>query len=77
MSDLNEYSYIWEKDKEKYVLLDDEISKSILFLDDNKIMFYLIEDDELVEQIINRMLAAGNKIYTSITELRNSISDHQ
>ena len=46
MSDLNEYSYIWEKDKEKYVLLDDEISKSILFLDDNKIMFYLIEDDE-------------------------------
>ena len=75
MSDLNEYSYIWEKDKEKYVLLDDETGKSILFLDGNKIMFYLIEDDELVNQIINRMLVAGNKTYTSIKELQNSICD--
>ena len=72
MRDINYYSYIWEKDKEKYVLLDDEIGKSILYLNGNKVMFYLIEDNELVEQIIERMIVAGNKKYTSIDELRIS-----
>ncbi len=74
MKDINNYSYIWEEDKERYVLLHDEIGKSIIFLDGNTIMFYLIEDDELVDEIINRMLVAGNKTYSSITELQNSIS---
>lgn len=73
MSNLDEFSYIWTINKEKYVVLDDEYGKSVLFINDNRIMFVLIEDDELANQVIDRMIFEGNKIYTDINELQNLI----
>lgn len=75
MSNLDEFSYIWTINKEKYVVLDDEYGKSVLFINDNRIMFVLIEDDELANQVIDRMIFEGNKIYTDINELQNLIRD--
>lgn len=38
MDAINEYSYIWDTEKEKYVLLDDNVGKSILVIDGEEIM---------------------------------------
>ena len=73
MDKLNEYSYIWDRDKEKYVLLDDETGKSIWSINGKELMFFLIEDDALADLIIEKMLNAGNKVYNSIVELQEVI----
>ena len=70
MNMLDEYSYIWQTDKDKYVLLNDELGNSILFIKEKEIMFFLIEDDALLDLIISKMMEHGNKIYNSIAELQ-------
>ena len=40
MNLLEEYSYIWQTDKDKYVLLRDELGNSILFIKGKEIMFF-------------------------------------
>ena len=70
MDKLIEYSYIWEEDREKYVLLDEEGGKSIWLIKEGELMFLLIEDDVLANAISERMLMAGNKVYNSIMELQ-------
>lgn len=73
MNMLDDYSYIWETDKDKYVLLDDDLGKSILFIKEKEIMFFLVEEDALVDSIISKMLENGNKIYNNISELEDII----
>lgn len=73
MNALDEYSYIWQTDKDKYVLLKDELGNSILFIKEKEIMFFLIEDDALLDLIISKMTEHGNKIYNSIAELQKDI----
>ncbi len=73
MNLLEEYSYIWQTDKDKYVLLRDELGNSILFIKGKEIMFFLIEDDALHELIISKMREHGNKIYNSISEIQKDI----
>lgn len=73
MNVLDEYSYIWQTDKDKYVLLNDELGNSILFIKEKEIMFFLIEDDALLDLIISKMMEHGNKIYNSIAELQKDI----
>lgn len=73
MNLLEEYSYIWQTDKDKYVLLRDKLGNSILFIKGKEIMFFLIEDDALHELIISKMMEHGNKIYNSITEIQKDI----
>lgn len=73
MNLLEEYSYIWQTDKDKYVLLSDELGNSILFIKEKEIMFFLVEDDALYELIISKMMEHGNKIYNSIAEIQKDI----
>lgn len=73
MDMLDEYSYIWKTDKDKYVLLIDELGSSVLFIKEKEIMFFLVEDDALLDLIISKMMEHGNKIYNSIAELRKMI----
>lgn len=73
MNLLEEYSYIWQTDKDKYVLLSDELGNSILFIKEKEIMFFLVEDDVLHELIISKMMEHGNKIYNSIAEIQKDI----
>ena len=74
MNMLDEYSYIWQTDKDKYVLLNDELGNSILFIKEKEIMFFLLEDDALLDLIISKMIKHGNKIYNSIAELQKDIN---
>lgn len=73
MEALDEYSYIWNKDKEKYVLLDDEMGKNILCIKGQEIMFCLVEDDTLADLIIEKMINEGNRVYKSISELQEAM----
>lgn len=73
MNLLEEYSYIWQTDKDKYVLLSDELGNSILFIKGKEIMFFLLEDDALHELIISKMMEHGNRIYNSIAEIQKDI----
>ena len=74
MDALYEYSYIWGVDKDKYVLLKDEFGMSILSINGKEIMFLLIEDDIVADSVIAKILEYGNKVYNSITELKEAIN---
>lgn len=70
---MNELSYMWEEEKDKYVLLNDKLDISILYINEKEIMFVLIEDDELDDLIISKMIESGNKVYNSVDELQEDI----
>lgn len=73
MDTLNEYSYIWEEDKEKYVLLKDEFGVNILYVNGKEIKVLLIEDDIVEDSIVSKMIGQGNRVYNSIIELKEVI----
>lgn len=73
MDALNEYSYIWGADKDKYVLLKDEFGFSILSINGKEIMFLLIEDDIVADSVIAKMMECGNQVYYSIAELKEAV----
>lgn len=37
---LEDYSHIWQEDKDKYVLLNDELGDRVFFIKENEIMFF-------------------------------------
>ncbi len=61
---LDDYSYLWTTDKDDFVLVNTECGYGIV--NKKKQLFLLISDDELADQLIQRMLAEGNKKYDSI-----------
>lgn len=71
---LKDYAYIWETDRDKYVLLNDDFGNSILAIDGNEIKFLLIEGDALFEMIVEKMQERGNKVYCSIAELQEALN---
>ena len=73
MKNVNEYSYIWEEDKEKYVLVSDEYGDDIFEIGGTELMFLLIEDDASAELIVENMIKNGNKVYKSIIELKEDL----
>ena len=73
MDTLNEYSYIWGADKDKYVLLKDEFGASILSVNGKEFMFLLIEDDIVADSVIAKMMEYGNRVYNSIAELKEAV----
>ena len=70
---LESYSHIWQEDKDKYILLNDELGYRIFSIKENEIMFFLIEDDALYELIISKMVEHGNIVYNSIEEIQQVI----
>lgn len=75
MKNINEYSYIWEEDKENYVLVSDEYGDGIFQINGTELMFFLVEDDALAELIVDNMIKNGNKVYKSIIELKEDIEN--
>ncbi len=73
MHNLSEYAYMWESKKDEYVLVKDETGIDIFKIGGEEILFVLIEDDDLSNQIVLKMLECGNKIYDSICELQKAI----
>ena len=68
---LNEFSYIWEKEKSDWVLVSTEYGYSVV--NRRTQMSLLVSDDILEKTIINRMLKEGNQIYASITDAYSDI----
>lgn len=70
MDSLNELSYVWESDKDNYILWNHERGYSILCIEGKELSFLLIEDDELHHAVVTKMLESGNVVYNSIDELQ-------
>lgn len=64
--DITKYSYLWESEKDEWVLVDSEYGYSIVNKKNRGML--LISNDELEEAVINKMKEAGNKEYSSILE---------
>ena len=75
MDELNECSYIWKEDKDKYILLNDDSGKSIFYINGENLMFLLVEDDILYDLIIAKMVESGNKVYNSFAEMQEAIKN--
>lgn len=74
MDVLKDYAYIWETDRDKYVLLNDDFGNSILAIGGDEIKFLLIEDDALLDMVVEKMQERGNKVYGSIAELQEALN---
>lgn len=70
MNELEKHKDIWGADKEKYVLVEDELGEDIFYIKGKEIMFVLIEDDALHDSIVCKMKEFGNKKYSSLMELQ-------
>ena len=73
MDSLNEFSDIWESDKDNYVLVNDEIGRSIFCIEGKELKFLLIEDNELYHAVVDKMLESGNVVYNSMDELDEAL----
>lgn len=74
MDVLKDYAYIWETDRDKYVLLNDDFGNSILAIGEGEIKFLLIENDALLDMVVEKMQERGNKVYGSIAELQEALN---
>lgn len=64
--DITKYSYIWEDEKEDWVLVDSEDGYCIVNIKSQGML--LISNDELENAIVDKMEEAGNKKYSSILD---------
>lgn len=63
---IENYSYLWDKKRIDFVLVKTELGYSIV--DKMKQSVLLIEDEELVQNIIGKMLENGKKVYDNINQ---------
>lgn len=73
MNELKDYSFIWGKEKNRYVLVRDEFGDSIFHIKGKEIMFFIIEEEALAELIVRNMIAEGNKVFNNIKELKEYV----
>ena len=73
MDSLNELSYIWESDKDNYVLLKDEIGYDFFCIEGKELGYLLIEDNELADAVVAKMLESGNVVCNGINELDEAL----
>jgi hypothetical protein len=65
-SNVNEFRHVWTTDKCDYVLVDTDYGYAIV----NRVSqsMLCISDEQLHEEVVARMLAAGNHVYDTIQE---------
>ena len=66
MTNINEYNYLWETEKENWVLVNTSFGYGII--DKKNHMMLMIEDEDLEKALIDRMLREGNNVYEDITD---------
>ncbi len=77
MNILNEYTFIWEREKDKYVILEDQFGKSIFNIQNNALSILLIEDDNIKSLVLQKMIDNGNQVYHSIEELQLLVENNK
>ncbi len=63
---MNEYSYLWNEEKNDWVLVHTEYGYSIV--NKKSQMALMVSDGELEEALIDRMIQEGNRKYDNIQE---------
>ncbi len=63
---IDEYTYLWTTKKDEYVLVNTEYGYGIVNKKEQTVLS--ISDEELEEQLINKMLEEGNKVYENILD---------
>ena len=68
---IDEYTYLWTTKKDQFVLVNTEYGYGIINKIDQTVLS--ISDDELEEQLINKMLEEGNKVYENILDAYSDV----
>lgn len=63
---IEEYTYLWTTKKDEYVLVNTEYGYGIVNKKEQTVLS--ISDEVLEEQLINKMLEEGNKVYENILD---------
>ncbi len=63
---INEYIYLWTTKKDEFVLVNTEYGYGIVNKKEQKALY--ISDEQLEEQLINKMIEEGNKVYENILD---------
>ena len=69
MDNILEYVNMWNKDKNRYVLVKDELGESIFEMTEKEIMYCLIEDEKVQREVVKIMEREGNETFYSMAEL--------
>ena len=69
MDNVLEYAYMWNQEKDRYVLVKDDLGESIFEITENEIMYCLIEDETVREEVVEIMEREGNETFYSMAEL--------
>ena len=63
---IDEYSYLWTTEKDKYVLVNTEFGYGIVNKTAQTVLS--ISDEDIYQAVIQKMLDEGNKIYENILD---------
>ena len=63
---MEEYAYLWNEEKDSWVLIDSEYGWCIFNLD-TRIALY-ISDDAVFDAVVDKLLAEGARRYSSLEE---------
>ncbi len=69
MDNVLEYAYMWNQEKDRYVLVKDELGESIFEMTEKEIMYCLIEDEKVQREVVKIMEREGNETFYSMAEL--------
>lgn len=70
--DISDYEYLWNEDKEDYVLL--RVEEDYLIIDRVHQMVLLIEDDDMSDKVIAKMIDEKSLIFDTLEQAYNSVS---
>ncbi len=63
---IENYSYLWNEKKKDFVLVKTDLGYGIVDKREHSVL--LMEDEELEQRIISKMLKNGNKVYEDINQ---------
>ena len=69
--DIHEHKYLWQEEKEDWVLVKSE--DNYFIINKRTQMGLLVSDEGLDQALIQKMLDSGNKVYNDIEEAYNDI----
>ena len=65
------YSYLWNEKKEEFVLVKTDLGYAIINKKDHSML--LIEDSDLDQKLVRKMMENGNKVYDDIMQAFNDV----
>ena len=63
---IEEYNYLWTDKKDEFVLVNTEYGYGIVNKKEQTVL--LVSDESLEEELIQKMLSEGNKVYENILD---------